>query len=91
MSNPRSRKWFGTVWNTEDLDYIKKLKWQYILISNLDHTEDEQPHWHVFIQFNSNRTRPNTKNAHWEIPQSISGAVEYCKSKGTPTYEMGDL
>lgn len=34
---------------------------------------------------------PKTKNAHWEIPNHISGAVEYCRDKGEPTYEQGDL
>lgn len=34
---------------------------------------------------------PNTKKAHWEIPKSIMGAVNYCRNKGEPTYEAGDL
>lgn len=95
-SMPRSRKWFGTVWNMQDLAYIKNLKTQYIIISALDRTAEEKEgvqreHWHVFLQFKSNRTPPATKNTHWEIPKHITSCVEYCRKKGEPTYEAGDL
>lgn len=47
-------------------------------------------HWHAFIQFTSNRPRPKTKNAHWEIPESVIGAINYCKEKGEPSFEKGE-
>lgn len=91
----RSRKWFGTVWSEIDLNNIRALKYQYLLISALDTTSHDhedrlQDHWHVFIQFKSNRTRPRTMTAHWEVPANIRGAIDYCKSKGEPTFEEGD-
>lgn len=80
MDLPRSRKWFGTVWDLEELETIKKQKYQYLIISALDQTAEihegvAHEHWHVFMQFKSNRKPPATKRAHWEIPNSITGAV----------------
>lgn len=64
------------------------------MISALDRTSEEHEgvqseHWHVFIQFKSNRKHPKTLTAHWEIPRSITAAMKYCKSKGEPTFENG--
>lgn len=54
LKNIRSRKWFGTLWDYEDIEYLKTLKYQYLIISALDQTEEEHEgrlhdHWHVFI------------------------------------------
>lgn len=94
MLKLRSRKWFGTIWEQSDIEYVKNLKSTYLLISALDQTEEEhagirRDHWHVFIQFASNRNRPNTRNAHWEIPNHIKGCIDYCKAKGEPSFERG--
>lgn len=89
--NLRSRQWMGTVWEDEDINYVKNLSYKYILISDLDHTEEGQEHRHVFIQFRDARSRPNTHNAHWEKVIDISGAIKYCMDKGPEYYEDGDL
>lgn len=88
----RSRKWFITVWDQEDLDKIVKKRWKYIIVSALDHTQGEhegaqQEHVHIFAQDYSNNPRLATKTAHWEIPEHINACVDYCRSKGTPTLE----
>lgn len=77
---PRSRKWFGTVWDKMDLEIIKAQKYQYLIISALDKTSEahegrQQEHWHVFIQFKSNRPPPGTRTAHWEKPNHITACV----------------
>lgn len=94
MDHPRSRKWFGTIWDQTDLDSVMKLKYSYLIVSALDQTAEihegrAHDHWHVFIQFKSNRKHPATHRAHWEIPKSITGAIEYCRNKGVPTFEEG--
>lgn len=92
----RSRKWFITVWDQEDLDKILRKKWKYIIVSALDHTAGEhdgaqEEHVHIFAQDHSNNPRLATKTAHWEIPEHINGCVDYCRSKGTPILESGTL
>ena len=88
---PRSRTWFGTVWLQEDLDLIQMINSEYCLISDDDHTEDEQLHWHVLLRFNCQRNHPPTKTAHWERPVNIIEAREYCLSKGPNFKETGTL
>ena len=66
-----------------------QLSYQYLLISDNDHTEDGQLHWHCLITFASNRPHPKTINAHWEIPKSRVGARDYCIEKGNNFYEDG--
>lgn len=73
---PRSRKWFGTIWDDDDLDLVKKLqnddKCSYLIISALDHTsndnnEDDGPkcdHYHVFYQLMNPGCHLATKTAH---------------------------
>lgn len=88
---PRSRIWFGTIWEKIDIDTVKLLKSQYLLISDLDKTDDDQEHWHCLIQFKDARKRPRTINAHWEIPKSKIEARNYCLQKGANFFEKGQL
>lgn len=90
-NQPRSRIWFGTIWNEEDVNMLKALQYQYLLISDNDETEEEQLHWHCLIQFKNARVRPRTLNAHWEIPRSKLEARNYCISKGENYFEDGNL
>lgn len=87
----RSRYWFGTVWLPEDIDYIKSLSSKYCLISDDDHTEEEQLHWHCLLSFKDARPRPGTRTAHWEKPVNIVEARNYCLQKGGNFYEKGVL
>lgn len=89
--NIRKRIWMGTVWLQEDIEIIKNLNYKFLIISDDDHTEDEQLHWHCVIQFKNARVRPRTRTAHWEVPRSIIEAVEYCKEKGENYFMDGDL
>lgn len=89
--SPRSRTWFGTVWLEEDIEYIKAIPTTFTIISANDFTEEEQLHWHVLIRFTNQRVRPPTKTAHWEIPEHVSGALNYILEKGEPSYQSGDI
>lgn len=98
MTRVRSRKWFGTVWDERDLLVVKgyEKRAQFIIISALDQTAEEhegvrRDHWHVFIQSVTQLARPKTATAHWEIPRSVTGAVNYCKEKGVPVLMAGQL
>lgn len=88
---PRNRLWMGTIWLEEDKDLIKSLDHKYLIISDDDHTEEEQLHWHCVIQFNNARVHPRTSTAHWEVPRSIMEARQYCLEKGPNYYEDGAL
>lgn len=90
-SSPKSRIWFGTLWEESDKTLVKSLPYQYIIISADDHTEEEQLHWHCLIQFKNPRVRPRTTNAHWEIPRSKIEARQYCLEKGPEYFEDGTL
>lgn len=92
----RSRKWFGTIWDNDDLEMVRNLqndqKCTYLIISALDHTKNDEnevngvkcDHYHVFYQLLNPRAHLPTKSAHWEISRSISGSNNYCEEKGTP-------
>lgn len=85
------RRWFGTVWLVEDIEYLKSLNYKYLIISALDYTSHEQAHYHVLILFNHSYPRPKTKNAHWEPAKKISACLKYIKDKGDLTFEDGEL
>ena len=90
-SSPRSRIWMGTIWLPEDKDVVRALDYQYLIISDDDHTEEEQLHWHCLIQFKNQRVHPRTRTAHWEIPRSKIEARQYCLEKGPNYFEQGNL
>lgn len=87
----RHRTWMGTIWIQEDIDLIKQLNYKFLIISDEDRTQDEQLHYHCVIQFTNARARPRTQNAHWEVPQSIAEAIQYCKEKGPNYFMDGEL
>ena len=70
---PRSRKWFGTVWTEEDLRIVQCEQAKYIIISADDFTEENQKHWHCLVQY-KRKSHPN-ETAHLGNSQSLSGAV----------------
>lgn len=86
---PRSRKWFGTIWIDRDLEKVRNCKTVYTLISDLDKTEEGQEHWHCLLLFKNNNYHPNTETAHWEIPSSVFSAQKYCLDKGPLYYQTG--
>nr|WQA30123.1 MAG: rep protein [Cressdnaviricota sp.] len=88
---PRSRIWMGTIWKEDDKNLLKGLTYQYLIISDNDHTEEEQLHWHCLIQFKEARKHPRTSTAHWEIPRSKIEARQYCLEKGPNFFENGHL
>nr|WQA30165.1 MAG: rep protein [Cressdnaviricota sp.] len=87
----RSRLWFGTIWNEEDKLYIQGLPHTYLIISDDDHTEEGQLHWHCLIHFPNARVMPKTENAHWERPNRMLDARQYCLDKGPNYIENGSL
>nr|WDW25884.1 MAG: replication-associated protein [Cressdnaviricota sp.] len=91
--HPRKRTWMGTIWIPEDLDNLKNMRYKYLIISDEDHTQEGQLHWHVVIQFKNARVRPRmiNSNSHWESPRSIVEAINYCKQKGPNFQEFGNM
>lgn len=89
----RGRVWMGTIWEDDDKVLCQHLamRAQYGLISDDDHTEQGQLHWHVLLQFKNAVVRPKTKTGHWERPKSVLDAREYCLSKGPRFDEHGSL
>ena len=90
-SSPRSRIWMGTIWLPEDKEIVRAIDSQYTLISDDDHTEEEQLHWHCLLQFKNARVHPRTRTTHWEIPRSKIEARQYCLEKGPNYFEQGNL
>lgn len=89
----RSRVWFGTVWNEQELEKIKDRPHNFLIISADDHTQDGQLHWHVLLQ---NKCPVYLKSirsgtAHWEVPKHIKGALDYITRKGNPKFQEGSL
>lgn len=90
----RGRVWMGTIWDERDLEFVRQTaehRAKYSVISDQDHTEEGQLHWHVLLQFKNAVARPKTKTGHWERPKSITGAREYCLSKGPNHEERGQI
>ena len=87
----RSKRWFGTIWLERDKNYILQIPCTYKLISDDDHTEEGQLHWHCLLHFNNPVRRPSTFTAHWERPHSIMDARQYCLDKGPNFIEEGVL
>ena len=91
--NIRKRSWMGTIWNIEDCENLKNMNYKYLIISDDDHTEEGQLHWHAVIQFKNARVMPRMidSNIHWESPRSIVEAINYCKQKGPNFQEFGNM
>ena len=83
----RARAWMGTIWEEADKQAILQHVHKYVIISDDDHTEDGQLHWHCLIIHDTNNERPKyTRTVHWEKVVNRTEARNYCLSKG-PNYE----
>ena len=87
----RSRAWMGTIWDERNKELLKALTYKYLLISDDDHTQEGELHWHCLITFESNRPFPRIPNIHWERVISRTGARDYCLAKGPNFFENGQL
>lgn len=87
----RSRNWFGTIWSELDKDIIKALDVKYRIISDNDHTKENQLHWHCLLVFENPVNRPCTNTTHWEKPHDLYKARKYCLDKGKNYIEEGYL
>lgn len=78
--------WFGTIWLDEDRKKILEMKneFEYIIMSDDDHTKGGQLHWHVFLKLTERKRGSHfgTKNTHWELARNNGWCVEYCRKKG---------
>ena len=87
----RSRAWMGTIWDDKCKDLLKALSYKYLIISDDDHTQENELHWHCLITFEQARNFPKIPNIHWERCQSRTGARDYCLAKGNNFFEDGQL
>ena len=88
------RAWTGTIWDDYDKNLVKSLEshCKYLLISDDDHTQDGQLHWHCFVNFINPRSMPNiTRRTHWEPIKNRAQTRQYCLDKGPNFYEVGDF
>lgn len=90
----KAKEWFGTIWSEEDKQRVKELIQvaNYGVISDDDHTKENQLHWHCLLVFDK-RTRPTafkTKTTHWEVAMDGYFCVGYCKAKGENFLEKGE-
>lgn len=88
-SRIRGRQWFGTIWLEQDKELVKRINCKYLLISDDDHTEEGQLHWHCLMIFENQVRRPPTETAHWERPHDLMQARAYCLEKGPNFIEEG--
>lgn len=83
----RARAWMGTIWEEADKQAILQHVHKYVIISDDDHTEDGQLHWHCLIIHDDANERPKyTRTVHWEKVVNRTEARNYCLNKG-PNYE----
>nr|WQA30185.1 MAG: rep protein [Cressdnaviricota sp.] len=87
----RSRNWFGTIWSLQDKDFILALETKYKIVSDDDHTQDNQLHWHCLLIFKNPVQRPPTTTTHWEKPHDLYNSRKYCLDKGPNYLEEGCL
>lgn len=81
----------GTIWDERNKDLLKALNHKYLIISDDDHTEAGELHWHCLITFSNPQCFPKIPNIHWERCQSRTGARDYCLAKGNNFFEDGTL
>ena len=94
LARKKYRAWTGTIWLQTDYDIIKNMGDDalYLIISDEDHTQDGQLHWHCLITFKNQRVMPRiTSTTHWEPVKNRSSIRQYCLDKGPNYYEIGDL
>lgn len=91
LRSRKSRYWMGTIWEENDKQIIKDLECKYRIISDDDHTEEGQLHWHCLLEFENPRQWPPSLTTHWEIPRDILNARKYCLEKGDNFIEDGYL
>ena len=94
LKRRRFRAWTGTIWTDVDLEIVKSFKWEakYLLISDDDHTQDGQLHWHCLVTYRNPREMPRlTHTTHWEPVKNRSQIYHYCKEKGPNFIEEGEL
>lgn len=96
MNRFMARRFFITIWTNEDkqkiIHYIKK-NGTYGIVSDDDHTKDNQLHWHCYCVFRSptRAARFKTTNAHFQRAWSEEGCKDYCVKKGPNYWEYGKL
>lgn len=91
LRSRKSRYWMGTIWEEIDKNIINELECKYKMISDDDHTEDGQLHWHCLLEFENPRQWPPSTTTHWEIPRNVVAARAYCVEKGPNFIEEGSL
>lgn len=93
LTNKYAFNWFGTIWCEEDKQKLREMQseFEYMIISDDDHTKRGQLHWHVYLK-GVKRIRGNhfsTINTHWEVARNNQWCVDYCKKKGIGCREYG--
>lgn len=91
MARKRARAWMGTVWKEVSKELLKGLDYKYLLISDDDHTQAGELHWHCLVTFENQRVFPRIPDIHWEKCMSRNGARDYCLNKGHGFFEDGDF
>nr|WQA30160.1 MAG: rep protein [Cressdnaviricota sp.] len=91
LNRKRSRAWFGTIWDPVSKEFLKELTYKYLIISDDDHTQQGELHWHCLVTFNQARPFPRIDNIHWEAVIARIGARNYCLDKGPNYFQDGDL
>ena len=90
----RKRAWMGTIWNQDEKEMIQNIISQdttYTIISDDDHTQDGQLHWHCLLIWNNARSMPRINTTHWEPVIDRINARSYCLEKGPNFWERGDI
>ena len=72
-------------------DILQNYDFNYLLISDDDHTEANELHWHCLITFKNPRVFPRINQIHWERCFNRLGARKYCLDKGPNYIENGEL
>lgn len=96
MNRFRCRKFFITIWNEEDkqkIIHMIKKNAVYGIVSDDDHTKDNQLHWHCYCVFRNPKRASEfkTTNAHFQRAWSEEGCKDYCVRKGPNYFEKGQL
>lgn len=88
------KAWTGTVWDDDDKQIILNMmnECKYFLMSDDDHTQDGQLHWHCLLTFENQRVMPRlTHRTHWEPVKNRVSIRNYCLDKGPNFIEDGEI